>query len=266
MKFRELSVGCVLVLFAVSLMFMIPASAMSADDQQAGSNGVPDNMTDQKTQQTGVMETESAEEVSKLNERINQSIEVIREMMDRSGENISPELIQNSAAIAIFPDVTKVAIGIGGRYGGGVMMLHQNNEWTGPVYISLYGASVGAQLGAEQTDLVMIFNNQSSLEKFSDGELQLGAEASIAAGSWGAKAGASTQADVLAYQQTAGIFAGVALSGAVLNTEDQNNKAYFGEETPYSGNKEVFTGQKKLPETKQTTPLVDALNQYVQQK
>ena len=142
-------------------------------------------------------------------------------------------------------------------------MLHRNNEWSGPIYLSLYGASVGAQLGAEQTDLIMVFTNPDSLEDFSDGELQVGAEASVAAGEWGAKAGASTQADILAYQQTAGLFAGVALSGAVLDSERENNQTYFGDD--FVGDEKIFIGIETLPRTDTIDPLVKALNKYTQQ-
>ncbi len=206
------------------------------------------------------------EELSDLQERIELSTRTIQTMASRPEEKIPVQIIQDAAAIAIFPEVTKVALGVGGRYGGGILMMHRNNEWSGPIYLSLYGASVGAQLGAEQSDLIMVFTNQDSLDDFSDGELQVGAEASIAAGTWGAKAGASTQADILAYQQTSGVFAGIALSGAVLNSERENNETFFSHENGYVGDEKVFAGEEKLPKTDKIEPLIEALNNYTQQK
>ncbi len=208
------------------------------------------------------------ENMADLQKRLNDSTNVIQTMTPRGEDKIPPQIIENSGGIAIFPDVTKVALGtVGGRYGGGVLMLHRDNEWSGPIFISLYGASVGAQLGVEQSDLIMVFTKNTSLEKFSDGELQLGAEVSVAAGPWGEKAGASPQAEVLAYKQTEGIFAGIALSGAILNTGEENNRMYYSEaKGAYPGTEKVLSGQEKLPKTEQTAALIQALNKYTRQK
>lgn len=277
MKRRNL-LGIMAVMTAVSLISAAPKIGMAAatgetpGKQSAATTGTAPMGAQgtagaQGAQVTGI-QTEAAEDYADLQERLKDSTEVINTMMTRPEEKIPPQVLANSTGIAIFPDVTKVAFGIGGRYGGGVLMLNQNKEWRGPIFISLYGASVGAQLGAEQSDLIMVFTNSGSLQKFSDGELQLGAEASVAAGPWGAKVGASTQADVLAYKQTAGLFAGVALSGAVLNVGEENNKLYYSKASkdPYPGDEKVFTGNADLPKSEQAASLLDVLKKYVQQK
>jgi lipid-binding SYLF domain-containing protein len=148
----------------------------------------------------------------------------LKNMMDRTGEKIPPEILSEAEAVAIFPEVTKVGVVVGGRYGSGALMLQQNGQWNGPVFLSLYGASVGAQLGVEQTDLIMIFNNRESIRELQDGALEFGAEASVAAGPYGEYAKASTQADILAYKQTEGAFAGIALSSGYIAIDNESNR------------------------------------------
>ena len=253
---KGLTLGLTLSL-AVSMLFLVPDTGLTA--------GAGD-----KTAVETEARTEVLEDISHLRERIDESTEVLQTMLERSDERIPPQFIRDAAAIAIFPDMTKVAVGFGGRHGGGVLMLNQNGEWKGPIFLSLYGASVGTQIGVEETDLVMVFTNQEGLEKFSDGELQLGAEASAAAGEYGVKAAAATQADVLVYKQTSGLFAGAALSGAVLDADDENNRVYFEKESDrkraYYGQEKLLTGKEDIPRTEQARQLMETLKQYTQKQ
>ena len=280
MRKTRLITGLLTTTLAVSMVMMIPNAALTAGTQTAGEKeavetarpGAEKGMVEDR-EGTGRMMREDmdeleVEDIAELEMRIKRSTNVLQSMT--SGEQKIPaQVLKNAAGIAVFPEITKIALGVGGRYGGGVLLLNQENEWTGPIFLSLYGASVGAQAGAEQTDLVMVFTNQDSLEDFSDGELQVGAEASITAGEWGAKAGASTQADILAYSDTEGLFAGAALSGAVLNADDENNKVFFEKETAQRGyyeHEKVVTGKEKLPKTDKADPLIEALQNYTHRK
>lgn len=278
MRKTGITTGLLTITLAVSMVLMIPNAALTAGTQTTGEKEAVEaaqpraekGMVEGQEKTSPIMRERvgelEAEDVAELEARINRSTDVIQSMT-RGEQTIPAQVLKNAAGIAIFPEITKIALGIGGRYGGGVLLLNQENEWTGPIFLSLYGASVGAQAGAEQTDLVMVFTNQDSLEDFSDGELQLGAEASITAGEWGAKAGASTQADILGYSDTEGLFAGAALSGAVLHADTENNKVFFEKETPQRGyyeHEKVVTGKEKLPKTETANPLIQALQNYTQ--
>ncbi len=207
---------------------------------------------------------ETAEFMDDVEQVIDRSARSLEEVIRRANR-IPKELIDNSAAVAVFPDVTKAGFIVGGRYGQGVLMLNQKNGWNGPIFISLLGASVGAQLGIEQTDLFMIFTEKEALDGLRDGELTLGAETSVAAGTWGAKAGATTQADVLAYKQTEGLFAGVSLSGAVIDVDEDMNEEYFKKDDAsrsYYGTDVVLSGDKEIPKTQKTEKLVIILKDW----
>ncbi len=203
--------------------------------------------------------------------RIQQATATLREMIDREGDKIPPEVIRDAQAVAIFPDLTKAGMIVGGRYGEGVLMVKHNNNWNGPVFLSIYGASIGAQLGVESTDMVMVFTQRESLEDLRDGTLEFGAEASVTAGSAGAKTRACTEADILGYQNTAGLFAGVSLSSGYIAVDDEANQRFFREEGSagetrayYPAAEDILAG-KEPPRTRQGGQLADILNQYAQQ-
>lgn len=230
---------------------------------------VEEDRTNTNTNTTNTMEnqtaaTEMETQRGDLAETVAQATNVLQEMSSRAEERIPPSVLENAAGIAIFPDLTKVGIGIGGSYGYGVLMVNENNNWNGPIFLSLYGASIGAQLGVEATDVLMVFNNRETLNDFSDGEITLGAETSVAAGPWGAKAAANTEADVLVYKNTAGLFAGVSVSGDVMTVDEDANKEFLGIDEParaYFGSEEKISEQK-FPETQQVKQLKDVLLNY----
>lgn len=260
MKIRN---GLLVLAMAISLVFMIPAAGISAE-QGAGQSQTGAAMEKHMGTPTGDQQQQaSAEEPG---QRIDAAVTTLQDMMDRQGERIPPEVIKNAKAIAIFPQITKAGLVVGGSYGTGVLMLHQNDQWNGPLFLSLYGASIGAQIGVQRSDLIMVINNEDALKEFQDGTLEFGAEASVAAGPYGEQAAANTQADIMAYQQTSGGFAGVSLSSGYIEVNPEADNKYFQDETGetrayYPSAEEMMKG-KKAPETEKAGRLAETLNQY----
>ncbi len=200
------------------------------------------------------------------NETIQEARTALDEMLNRTGEKRIPaDLIKNAKGIAIFPNLTKAGLILGGRYGDGLLMLNNNGKWQGPLFISLYGASIGAQLGIENSDLIMVFNNREALDGLEDGELTLGAEASAAAGTWGSKAGATTQADILVYKQAEGLFAGASISGGYIDVDKTANRAFYRDsETTgrgYYGVKDMLEGKNVSKDKKKNVSRNDQIKE-----
>lgn len=208
---------------------------------------------------------EMVEETERIIERATLSLE---EVVEAERPYIPEEIIRNAAGVAIIPDVTKASFIAGARYGRGVLMLNQESAWNGPLFISLYGASVGAQLGVEQSDIFMVFNTPEAVNDLRDGDITFGAESSLAVGTLGEKAGATTDADILVYKRTEGLFAGISLSGAVLNVDVDANVAYSrGQKDKGNGHApyrpdEVLTGQKEIPQSEETDKLIIVLKDW----
>jgi lipid-binding SYLF domain-containing protein len=166
-------------------------------------------------------------------ERAREAAEVLNEVMGIREKGIPEDLLSKAHAIAVIPGVTKGALGIGGRWGKG-LVTHRgtNNKWSTPSYLELSGGSVGFQIGVERTDLVLVFTNDEGFRSMLDGKVKLGAEASVAAGPVGRSAEAGTdiklKSAVWSYSRSKGLFAGVALDGAVLEIDDSGNEKAYG--------------------------------------
>jgi lipid-binding SYLF domain-containing protein len=116
--------------------------------------------------------------------KIDESIAVLEQLVSIPEKGIPPALLSNAGGIAIIPGVIKAGFILGGRYGTGVLLLHEKGGgWSNPVFISLTGGSVGWQIGVESIDIILVFKSKRSIESILKGKFTLGADASVAAGS-----------------------------------------------------------------------------------
>jgi lipid-binding SYLF domain-containing protein len=156
--------------------------------------------------------------------------EVLDELRDQRDQMIPERLLQRAYGVAVIPSVTKVAFVLGGRRGSGVLVVRDSRgRFTNPLFVNLTGGSVGWQIGAQETDIVLVFTTRRGIEGIADGKLTLGAGASVAAGPVGrqAEVAASTDAEVFAYSRARGLFAGVALDGTAITIDNRGNGAFY---------------------------------------
>jgi len=172
-------------------------------------------------------------------------------------------ILDQADCILIFPSVKKVAIGIGGSYGRGALLCRNGAKmdggWGAPAMYKLDQGSIGLQLGSTATDFVLVVMNSRGAEQILNGKTKLGGNAAAAAGPTGAQATGynadAMKADVLTYSRSKGLFAGVSLEGASMDTDDDANKDLYGK--PLSAKDIVEGGQAVVPAAKS---LVDLLN------
>lgn len=139
-------------------------------------------------------------------------------------------LLERAYGVAIVPEVIKGAFLFGGRHGNGVLTIRDaSGRFSDPVFISLTGGSFGWQIGAESTDVVLVFATKRSVEEFGRGTFTLGGSASVAAGPVGrsGEAAAGVSAEIYSYSRTRGLFAGVALDGTLLKFDSKANRRFY---------------------------------------
>jgi lipid-binding SYLF domain-containing protein len=94
------------------------------------------------------------------------------------------------------------------------------------------GGSFGWQIGAQSTDIILVFKTRASVDGITNGKFTLGADASVAAGPVGRQASVATdwklQSEVFSYSRNRGLFAGVALEGASVSMDRKANAAFYG--------------------------------------
>jgi lipid-binding SYLF domain-containing protein len=141
---------------------------------------------------------------------------------------------KKARGLLIIPDYLKAGFVLGGSGGGGVLLVRneKTGRWSEPAFYTIGGASVGLQIGAEKSELIMMVMSNRGLESLYASSFKLGGAASIAAGPVGMTAeGATAQnlsADFLSFARSKGAFAGISLEGAVIKINDKSNKAYYG--------------------------------------
>ena len=163
--------------------------------------------------------------------RVLVAAEVLKELRSQRDQQIPERLLQQAYGVAVIPSVNKVAFILGARHGNGVLSVRDSHgRFTQPVFVSLTGGGVGWQAGFEEADVVLVFTTQKGVERIGNGKLTLGGNASVAAGPVGrqGEAAVSTDAEVLAYSRTRGLFAGVSLDGTAITMDNKANRAYYG--------------------------------------
>ena len=198
----------------------------------------------------------------KEDQRLSDSASVMKELSQ--GDNGLPKSVLNqSMCVLVFPSVKKVAVGIGGSYGRGVLVCRKgakmDGEWGAPVMYALDQGSVGVQLGSTATDFVLVVMDDKGVDAILNGKTKLGSNAAAAAGPTGAQAtsynAANMKSDVLTYSRSKGLFAGVSLEGASIDADKDANKNLYGKEM---GAKEIVNGGQTAPAAAQ--PLVSLLD------
>jgi lipid-binding SYLF domain-containing protein len=200
----------------------------------------------------------------KEKERITQSANVVKDIFNAPDKGIPLSVLDGTKCVIVIPDLKKAAFIIGGDYGRGLMTCRTGNDfkgpWSAPIMMASGGGDIGFQLGVEGTDVVILVLNDDGARSLTKSKVQLGAEASVAAGPVGRTAEASTnaqmKAQMLSYSRSRGVFAGVSVSGMTLRVDGDANKDLYGEKvTP----QQILSGGVTMPEV--AKPLVEALKQ-----
>ncbi len=200
---------------------------------------------------------------AELDGRVREAKLVLNEIMAAPDYSIPEELFAKCKAIAIYPSVLKAGFIIGGRFGKGVVLSKDAKGKWGPVAFStIGGGSWGLQIGGSSTDLILMIMNERGMDGLLSSNFKLGADAAVAAGPVGRTADASTdltlKAGVLAYSRSRGLFAGIALDGAVMTEDNNSNSLYYGKPTT---SREILISHSVSPQPS-SKELIDTLNEY----
>jgi len=166
-------------------------------------------------------------------DRVAAATDVVDQLLRIPEQSVPEALLARAYAIAVVPNVVKIGFGLGARRGKGVLVVRRDNgTWSNPAFVTITGGSFGWQIGAQSTDIILVFKTREGVDNIARGKLTLGADASIAAGPVGRHTGVATdiefQAEVFSYSRSRGLFAGVALEGAGVTMDRGANAAFYG--------------------------------------
>jgi len=173
---------------------------------------------------------------------------VMHEIMAAPDHGIPSEVLHGAKCIAVIPNLAKAAFIVGGEHGRGVVTCRTGRGWSAPAFISVGGGNFGFQIGAQSLDLVLLFMNDKGVHKLLSSKFEFTGEASAAAGPVGRHASAGTDwkldTQALSYSRTKGLFAGVAIDGAVIQQDNDSTVAFYGKNVTFQ---ETLSGSVRAP-------------------
>jgi SH3 domain-containing YSC84-like protein 1 len=194
-----------------------------------------------------------------MRDDVNQAISIMERFQEIPERSIPRAVMKDAKGLAILT-VVKAGFIFSGRGGSGIVIARTRKGWSAPSAIGTGGAGFGLQIGAEVSEFVIVLNTNEAVRAFSQGgNVQLGADLSVAAGPVGrtAEAGVTPMAAVYTYSRSQGIFAGVSLEGTVVATRDEANAKYYHKAVSA---RDILSGQVKAPP--EAKALQAVLNRY----
>ena len=200
---------------------------------------------------------------TKEDERARNALRVMTDIQAIPESAIPDKLLDEAKAIAVIPDTIKAGLIIGGRRGRGLLSIKTaDGTWSNPAFITLTGGSIGFQVGVQSSDVVLVFRSERGLDSIVNGKFTLGADAGVAAGPLGRNASTATDAEMKAeiwsWSRARGLFAGVALDGAMLAIDDAANQAVYGNGTTP---RMIFEGRATMPASDAIVDYRDSLEE-----
>lgn len=185
-------------------------------------------------------------------DRVREAATVFGEIMTAPDKGIPQSVLDKAEAIAVFPGTLKGGFVLAAHRGKGIMSVRDRKRgtWSAPAFLSLTGGSIGAQIGGQSIDLVLVVMQPRGVQNLVSNQFEIGADAAVAAGPVGREAAAGTdiqmRAEILSYSRTRGLFAGVSLKGSSIRADVDANKDFYGK--PYQTREIVFDRQGGAPE------------------
>jgi lipid-binding SYLF domain-containing protein len=192
----------------------------------------------------------AADREIKVADRLDASAETLTDMMRASDKGIPQDLIDKARCVVVVPGMKKAGFIFAAKFGRGFAVCRRTGGvgWSAPAAMRVEGGSVGFQIGASETDIVLLVMNDGGMKHLLSDKFTVGGDASAAVGPLGRDASAQTdavmKAEMLSYSRSRGLFAGISLEGATLRPDDDSNRELYARAAT---NREILTGDFKTP-------------------
>ncbi len=195
------------------------------------------------------------------NRRLADAALMFKEIMDTSDRSIPRDLLKSAQCAVLIPGLKKAGFIVGAKYGRGFATCRTPKGWSAPVAMRIEGGSFGFQIGASETDIILLIMNKSGMNRLLSSKITLGGGASVAAGPVGRESQAQTdvtlRAEILSWSRSRGVFAGIALQGATLRADSDTDTDLYGKAVDRG---DVLNGKVDTPPA--AAELVSVLTRY----
>lgn len=192
----------------------------------------------------------AADREIKVDDRLDASAETLTDMMKASDKGIPRDLLDKARCVVVVPGMKKAGFIIAAKYGRGFAVCRRQGGvgWSAPAAMRVEGGSVGFQIGASETDIVLLVMNEGGMKHLLSDKFTIGGDATGAAGPVGreltAQTDATMKAEMLSYSRAHGLYAGISLDGATLRPDAEANHELYARGAT---NREILTGDFKTP-------------------
>lgn len=178
----------------------------------------------------GLAISAKAVEKPQLDDRINTITSKFTAMQQNPSTAVpAQELAQAKGVILL--DRTGGAFMFGYHQGYGVALTRDaSGKWGAAGWVSSKKASLGVQIGGGKDFFAILLMSQSAVDQLRQSSMDWGAEASATGGSQsaGAQASTKTSPSVVVYSARNGLYAGAAINGGAISTDNDANDVYYG--------------------------------------
>jgi lipid-binding SYLF domain-containing protein len=142
------------------------------------------------------------------------------------------QLLQSARAVLIAPRIFKAGFFFGGQGGDAVLMVRGPHGWSDPAFYTIASASFGLQIGAAESEMIIIIRSERALRAVMRDRFKIGADAGLAVATLGSDVeGATTAnagADIVVWASSAGAYAGITLNGSLIEPQRHADESYYG--------------------------------------
>ncbi len=144
------------------------------------------------------------------------------------------KMMGKAKAVLIIPELVQGGFIVGAAGGRGVLVTRAGTgDWSYPAFYDMGSGSLGLQIGGKVSEIVFIILTEKGLQAILNSKFKFGAEAGVTMVAIGVgMEGASTAAvgaDIVAYSNSAGLFAGASIEGSYLDADNDWNALYYGQ-------------------------------------
>ncbi|KPL12502.1 MAG: hypothetical protein AMS23_03135 [Bacteroides sp. SM1_62] len=196
---------------------------------------------------------------------LKKAVMALDHIMEDPENSIPQDLINSSKGIVIFPGAFKVALGaLGGQGARGIAMIRkEDGSWSNPFFVTLGEGSLGFQIGAQASDIVMLFKDRNDIIEIDKADITLGGDVGVAAGPVDKGSSSSTditfESEIYSYCRSKGLFAGVSLKGGILSYNEKISESLYGVDDVSTN--EIFY-RIETPYSDEVKDLIEALVMY----
>jgi lipid-binding SYLF domain-containing protein len=157
----------------------------------------------------------------------------VQEMLSDANNTEARQVLANAKGAMVCPRVFKAGFILGGQAGNCVLVGRSNGVWSDPAFYAMGSGSIGFQIGIQDAEFIFVVLTDRGLRALLDSQFKFGADASVAVATIGAGIGGATtaalRADIVAFAQTRGLFAGISLDGTLISSKSDWDQDYYGQ-------------------------------------